>query len=320
MTTTTTIHNFNYPVGVAVDSTGNVYVADYNNNRIRKITSAGVVTTLAGSGTAGFADGTGAAAQFNTPAEVAVDSAGVVYVADRMNHRIRRITPEGLVSTLAGSGTAGFANGTGTAAQFNYPWGITLDSAGNVYVGDTMNHRIRKITSAGVVSTLAGSGTAGFADGTGTDAQFNYPRGIALDSAGNVYVADGTNNRIRRITSAGVVTTLAGNKYVGFANGTGTAAQFNRPNGITLDSAGNVYVGDTMNHRIRKITSAGVVSTLAGSGTQGSLDSIPTVAKFDYPYGLAVDSEGNVYVADGNNGRVRIIPRQICNPITGAAL
>ena len=189
---------FSNPSGVAVDASGMVYVADQANNRIRKITPAGVVSTLAGS-SYGFANGTGTAAQFADPLSVAVDAAGMVYVADSGNNRIRKITPAGVVSTLAGSGY-GFANGTGTAAQFANPFGVAVDATGTVYVADMYNHRIRKITPAGVVSTLAGSGVDGFANGTGTAAQFAFPRGVAVDAAGTVYVADGNNNRIRKIT------------------------------------------------------------------------------------------------------------------------
>ena len=160
----------------------------YNNHSIRKITTSGVVSTLAGS-TYGYTDGTGTSAQFNSPIGVAVDGAGNVYVADENNHRIRKITTSGVVSTLAGS-TSGYTDGTGTSAQFNYPNGVAVDGAGNVYVADLVNHRIRKITASGVVSTLAGS-ASGYTDGTGTSAQFSYPTGVAVDGAGNVYVADG---------------------------------------------------------------------------------------------------------------------------------
>ncbi|MDD2699058.1 MAG: BspA family leucine-rich repeat surface protein, partial [Arcobacteraceae bacterium] len=262
------------------------------------------VTTFAGDGTAGSTDGIGATAQFNSPSGVAVDSSGNVFVADYINHKIRKITPDGNVSTFAGSGTDGFADGTGTAAQFNYPYGVAVDSNGNVYVADVYNNKIRKITPDGNVSTFAGSGTDGFADGSSTTAQFNHPRGVAVDSNGNVYVADVYNNKIRKITPDGNVSTLAGSTS-GFADGTGTAAKFNFPSGVAVDSNGNVYVADVDNNKIRKITPDGNVSTLAGS-TSGFADGTGTAAKFNYPSGVAVDSNGNVFIADTNN-RIRKI-------------
>ncbi len=304
---TSTAAQFYYPYGVAVDGSGNVYVADYGNDRIRKITAAGVVTTLAGSGTAGYADGTAAAAQFYNPRDVAVDGSGNVYVADASNQRIRKITAAGVVTTLAGSGTAGFADGTSTAAQFYYPSGVAVDGSGNVYVADALNQRIRKITAAGVVTTLAGSGTAGYADGTGTAAQFRNPTGVAVDGSGNVYVADQSNQRIRKMTAGGVVTTLAGSGMYGYADGTATAARFSNPYGVAVDGSGNVYVGDESNQRIRKITAGGVVTTLAGSGTAGYADATGTAAQFSNPLGVAVDGSGNVYVADYGNNRIRKI-------------
>jgi len=297
---------FDLPFGVAVDTSGNVYVADSRNHRIRKITPAGVVTTLAGSGTGGYADGAGTAAQFFRPQGVAVDSAGNVYVADYLNNnRIRKITPAGVVTTLAGSGTSGYADGTGTAAQFNNPHGVAVDIAGNIYVADRSNGRIRKITPAGVVSTLAGS-TDGYADGTGASAKFGLPYGVAVDTSGNVYVADTYNHRIRKITPAGVVSTLAGSDTFGSADGAGDAALFWEPIGVAVDSAGNVYVADTNNHRIRKITPTGVVTTLAGS-TSGYADGTGAAAQFYFPSGVAVDTAGNVYVADTYNHRIRKI-------------
>src|SRR5437868_701494 len=297
---------FTDPFGVAVDSTGNVYVADTDNSTIRKITSAGVVTTLAGTAEVeGGADGTGSAAQFNYPYGVAVDAGGNVFVADTQNDTIRKITPAGVVTTLAGAvGVTGNADGTGSAALFNAPSEIAVDSAGNLYVADTYNFTIRKITSAGVVTTLAGTaGTAGSADGTGSAAQFYYPYGVAADGAGNVYVADTDSNTSRKVTSTGVVTTLAGTAGVpGSANGTGSAAGFNHPSGVAGDNAGNVYVADTDNNTIRKITSTGVVTTLAGTaGVPGSADGMGSAAQFSNPFGVAVDSTGGVYVADTNN-------------------
>jgi hypothetical protein len=304
---TGTAATFNNPYGVAVDGSGNVYVADYANNLIRKITAAGVVTTLAGSGSQGSADGEGTAASFYNPRGVAVDGSGNVYVADYEYHLIRKITSAGVVTTLAGSGSWGSANGSGTAASFNGPNGVAVDGSGNVYVADYFNHLIRKITSAGVVTTLAGSGSSGYGNGTGTAASFNSPVDVAVDGSGNVYVADLYNHLIRKITAAGVVTTLAGSGSSGSANGTGTAASFAFPHDVAVDGSGNVYVADYFNHLIRKITSAGVVTTLAGSGSLGSADGIGTAASFNYPWGVAVDGSGNVYVGDYGNHLIRKI-------------
>jgi sugar lactone lactonase YvrE len=250
------------PSGVGVDGSGNVYVAENNGNRIRKIDSSGVVSTLAGDGTAGFADGTGASAKFNQPAGVAVDRFGNVLVADGGNFRIRIIDSDGAVGTFAGTGTNGFADGPAASAKFNLPTGVAVDGSDIVYVADTGNHRIRKIdSSTGLVSTVAGDGTAGFADGAGTSAKFNAPRGVAVDGSGNLYVADTGNYRIRKIDSSGVVSTLAGIGTSGFADGSGTTAQFDFSVGVAVDGSGNVYVGDTGNSRIRKIASTVVTTT-----------------------------------------------------------
>ena len=293
---------FDRPAGVEVDAVGNVYVADYGNNLIRKITSEGLVSTLAGS-TRGFKDGSGRSAQFHGPAGVALDAEGNVYVADYGNNLIRKITSEGLVSTLAGS-TEGFRDGSGTSAQFHGPYGVALDAEGNVYVADEYNHRIRKITPEGLVSTLAGS-TEGFRDGDITSAQFNFPSGVALDSEGNVYVADYGNDLIRKITPEGLVSTFTGSTR-GFRDGVGTSAQFNFPSDVEVDAEGNVYVADESNNLIRKITSEGLVSTLAGS-IWGFRDGSGKSAEFNYPYGVAVDAVGNVYVANSYNHRIRKI-------------
>jgi len=303
--------SFETPSGVAVDSNGNVYVADTDNQEIRKITPAGVVSTLAGSTTVGHADGTGSAASFQAPGGVAVDSNGNVYVADTHNYAIRKITPAGVVSTLAG-GAPGKADGTGSAASFDLPTGVAVDSNGNVYVADSFNYAIRKITPTGVVSTLAGSGAVGAADGTGRAASFYLPNGVAVDGSGNVYVADWGNNAIRKITPAGVVTTLAGSTTItpGNDDGTGRAASFSIPAGVAVDSSGNVYVADYVNNEIRKVTSAGVVTTLAGSTTAGNADGTGSAASFKQPHGVAVDSNGNVYVADqGNNAIRKLTPK-----------
>jgi sugar lactone lactonase YvrE/CO dehydrogenase/acetyl-CoA synthase epsilon subunit len=350
------------PKGLTVDSSGNIYVADANNNRIRKITSSGTVTTVAGDGTAGFLDGQGTAAKFNNPVGVAVTSSGVIYVSDALNNRIRAISNTGLVSTFAGSGSTGLVNGQGTAAQFNTPRAITVDSSGNIYLVDYNNNRIRKITNTGSVTTLSGTGAFGAVNGVGTIATFKYPEGIAVDASGNSFVADVTNNCIRKITgtgdtstyagtavrglengqsgtmamfnspiavavtstgityviddfnscirkvtSNGVVSTFVGNIATGYVDGQGATAYFNNPKGMVVDAAGNIYVADTFNNRIRKVTSAGIVTTIAGDGTAGYLDGQGTVAKFNNPYGLTIDNAGNIYVADTKNHRIRKI-------------
>ena len=288
---------FNYPEGVAVDSAGNVYVADRDNNRIRKITSGGMVSLFAGSGTAGYYEGAGASAQFNKPTGVAV-YAGDVYVADRDNNRIRKINSVGMVSLFAGDGTA---------TQFNKPTGVAVDSAGNVYVADSENHRIRKITSGGTVTLFAGSGTAGYNEGAGATAQFNKPTGVAVDSSGNVYVADSENHRIRKINSGGTVILLAGSGTAGSNDGTGASAQFNKPTGVAVDSAGNVYVADCENNKIRKIDSSGTVSTIAGTGYDAYTDGAGPNARFKKPWGITVNSAVILYVADSYSNAIRKI-------------
>ncbi len=316
---------FTNPTGIAVDSGGNVYVADSGNDTIRKITPAGLVTTLAGTAQiSGSADGTGSAARFLFPNGIAADSSGNVYVADTGNCTIRKITPAGDVSTLAGTaGSVGSADGTGGGASFSYPYGVAVDAGGNVYVADTDNHTIRKITPAGVVTTFAGTaGSSGSADGTGSAARFFFPNGIAADSSGNVYVADTQNHTIRSITSASVVTTLAGVVGgKGTADGAGGAARFNMPYGVAVDSAGNIYVADTDNHTIRKITPAGAVTTFAGTaGSSGSTDGNGSAARFYYPWGLAVDTSDTLYVADMYNHTIRkITPTGDVTTLAGTA-
>jgi sugar lactone lactonase YvrE len=277
------------------NSSGTMGNANISNVVVSCHPAVAVLTTLAGGGApcrGSYGDGVGTAASFCDPRGMVVDVSGNVYVADGSNNLIRKITSAGLVTTLAGSGRIGSTNGTGAAASFWYPSGVAMDMSGNVYVADLGNNLIRKITSAGVVTTLAGSGSSGSADGTGTAASFNWPEGVAVDNSGNVYVADSSNNLIRKITSAGVVTTLAGSGSSGSADGIGTAASFNRPEGVAVDNSGNVYVADAGNRLIRKITSAGVVTTLAGGNGTAPAASIL------YPVALAVDALGNIYVAD----------------------
>ncbi|MHB8418028.1 MAG: NHL repeat-containing protein, partial [Myxococcales bacterium] len=322
--------NFDGPSWLALDiptnggaPAGNLYVADQNNNTIRQvIVATGAVTTLAGSpGVFGSADGTGAAARFNSPDGLAFDGVGNLYVADSGNETIRKVAvATGTVTTLAGSpGVHGSADGTGAAARFFYPTGLALDiptnggaPAGNLYVADSGNDAIRKVVVAtGVVTTLAGSPPVfGSADGTGAAASFSLPNGLALDGAGNLYVADWGNDTVRKVAVVtGAVTTLAGSPGVpGHADGTGAAASFGNPSGLAFDGVGNLYVADSGNETIREVAVAtGAVTTLAGSPLDlgGSADGTGTAARFNDPTGLAFDGAGNLYVADQYNDTIR---------------
>jgi sugar lactone lactonase YvrE len=271
---------FRQPGGVVLDGAGNLYVADTGNSIIRKISSAGVVTTVAGSASnQGFRDAVGTAAWFNSPAAVALDSAGNLYVADTGNAVIRKIAADGTVSTIAGSsGAPGSADGTGAAARFNQPSGIAVDGGGNLFVADTFNQTIRKVTPAGVVTTIAGlAGISGSTDGSGSGALFSQPRGLVVDSAGSIYVADTANSAIRKVTSAGVVTTIAGLSTVaGLKDGTGSDAWLNQPRDVKLDASGNLYVADTGNAAIREISPAAVVATPTITAAPTSSPSTPT--------------------------------------------
>ncbi|WP_288882447.1 RHS repeat-associated core domain-containing protein [Pedobacter panaciterrae] len=306
--TSTFVTGMYNPLNTACDASGNVYVADAGNHQVKKISSLGVVTVLAGAGYAGYADGTGTSAVFQHPSALTVDASGNVYVSDQQNHRIRKITPAGVVTTLAGSGSASFADGTGTAASFSSPIGLALDGSGNLYVADYSNNRIRKVTPSGVVTTYAGTGTAGITNGAALSSTFRNPMGLAFDATGNLYVADRINHVVRKITSGGIVSTLAGNGTAGFAEGTGTAAMFNEANALTVDAGGNIFLVDRMNNRIRKITPAGVVTTLAGNGTAATVNGSGSVVSFNSPYGVSIDAaKANLYVAENSANVIRKI-------------
>jgi hypothetical protein len=270
---------------------------------------------LAGFGGAGSTNGTGSAARFAFPEGITCDTSGNIYVADTFNRTIRKIVAStAAVTTLAGlAGSSGSTDGTGSAARFNGPEGVACDTSGNIYVADSINNIIRKIVaSTGVVTTLAGlAGSSGSTDGTGSAARFWSPWGVACDTSGNIYVADASNSIIRKIVaSTGVVTTLAGTAgSTGSANGTGSAAQFNGPEGVACDTSGNIYVADTFNHTIRKIVaSTGVVTTIAGTaGYEGSGNGTGSAAQFYRPSGVACDTSGNIWVADTQNQTIRKI-------------
>lgn len=295
---------FSKPSGVAFDREGNIIVADRDNNKIRKITLEGEVSTIAGS-TRGFKDGNINEAEFTSPSSVVIDSKGNIIVADRDNHKIRKITVEGVLSTIAGS-EKGFEDGEKNRAKFASPTGIALDSRGNIIVADQGNHKIRKITPEGMVSTIAGS-RKGFKDGDVNEAEFCYPRGVAIDSKGNIIVADTDNNSIRKITLEGMVSTITGRESTrGAIDGDVNKAQFYHPSAVVIDSRGDIIVMDAANYKLRKITSKGMVSTIAGT-THGLKDGEAKAAKFDTVYGIAIDSGDNIIVAATRNSRVRTV-------------
>ena len=309
------IAEFNNPRGVVVVG-DEIFIADRSNHLIRKIAEHGRVTTFAGS-TIGFEDGTGTSAMFDRPADIAADSSGNLYVADEFNHCIRKITPEGVVTTFAGSGDAGFVDGAAGVAEFLYPQGVIVDVDDTVYVADTGNHVIRKITPTGEVSTFAGTGEAGFVDSIAlTTSQFNAPQALALNPLNSsIYVADTGNLRIRVIRE-GSVSTLAGTGDTGAADGIGTTeATFASPVGIAVNSLGVAYVVDQGNQLIRRISATGLVSTLAGSSLADWIDSPADVlhpateAAFNMPSGIALDSEGDLYVTETGNQALRKVYR-----------
>jgi uncharacterized protein (TIGR03437 family) len=312
------------PQGLAVDSAGNLYIVDTANLRIRKV-SNGVITTLAGNGTQGFSGDGGPAtsAQFDLfnsgyPNGIAVDSAGSVYVVDAGNKRIRKIS-NGVITTVAGNGMSGFSgdNGPATSAELNEPEGIAADAAGNLYIADWQNNRIRMVSN-GVISTAVGNGTRGFSGdgGPATSAQLAYPQSVAVDSAGNLYIADTSNSRIRKV-SGGVIATVAGNGTFGFSgdNGPAVGAQLNGPVCVAVDSAGNMYIADQPNQRIRKVSN-GVITTVVGGGSSVGDNGPATSAQFA-PAGLAVDSAGDLYIADSSNNRIRKVSNGVITTVAG---
>ncbi|MFI1577534.1 RICIN domain-containing protein [Embleya sp. NPDC020630] len=307
----------NRPYGIAVDDTGTLYFSDYNNHAVRKITTDGRISTVAGTGVAGFKGDNGPAvsAQLNSPREVAVDRVGAVYITDAGNHRVRKITPDGRIATVAGTGTAAFGGDDGPAvsARLNYPLGVAVDSTGIVYVADYHNQRVRKITPDGTITTVAGNGTGGFRGdgGPATSAQLNRPYGVAVDGADDLYIADAENHRVRKVTADGTIATVAGNGTGGFRGdgGPATSAQLNFPLGLVVDGTGALYISDHRNQRIRKVAPDGTIGTVTGTGTAGfGGDGGPAAkAQLNSPYGLAVDCVDTLYFADHVNNRVRRI-------------
>jgi sugar lactone lactonase YvrE len=299
---------FSNPMGLAVDSAGNVFVADSRNNRIRKISANGMVTTLAGSGKVGAADGKGNAASFFFPTAIAVGEGGMVYVADTHNNLIRKVSSDGTVITIAGSLSAAPSAAKDTTIRFDNPSGIAVDKKGNVFVTDWAKDRILKIRPNGKVIILAGTGEPGAKDGAGTVASFYLPEGITVDANGVLYVADAYNNMVRKISTEAVVSTFIRGKAVPQqGRSRRDTSALSHPYGITVDETGNVYVADPGNNKIRKITPEGRMTTFAGSGLRGNGNGAANEASFYNPYGVAADSKGNIYVADYQNNLIRKI-------------
>lgn len=297
----------NYPQGVAVDASGNLYIADSNNNRIRKV-SGGVITTVAGDGNFGYnGDGMPATdAWLNGPNGLTVDSAGTIFIADTGNGRIRKVSG-GSIATVAGNGGFGYNgdNIAATSAEFTSPSGVAVDSAGNLYIADLGNHRVRKV-SAGMITTVAGTGTPGYNGGSipAASAELDGPWGVAVDASGNLYIADTDNNRIRKV-AGGVITTVAGDAGFGYAgdNVAATSTSLYAPFGVALDASGNLYIADTVNYRLRKV-SGGIITTLAGGGAPVGQNGPAINAQLESPMGIAVDPSGNLYIADSVASRV----------------
>ena len=304
---------FNRPWGVDADGDGNVYVADYYNHKIRKVAANGEVSTLAGS-TAGWTDAKGPTARFYYPMDVAAMKDGTIFVADRQNHRIRKVMPDGSVSTFAGS-SGSYKDGPVATAYFYYPSGLDVGDDGTVYVAEYAYRRIRKISN-GVVSTVAGTGGAGAVDGIGIKASFNNPYDVAVDSKGNLFVADTYNHTIRHINPAGVVTTLAGTAgQTGAVDAVGKAAKFYYPIGIAVNHHDEVFVSDRSNNRIRKVFADGKVVTVVGTGVAGFQDGFALQGKVNQPNNIAFGPNDEMYIADSNNYRVRYVtsPYKSCS-------
>ena len=301
------------PSGLAVDGSGNVYIAEYGRygpHRIRRVDSSGTISTFAGT-TGFYPDDRGAG--------LAVDGSGDVYIADTNNHRVRKVDSSGTITTFAGTGASGFGGdgGSATSSLLSFPRGVAVDGSGNVYIADTGNHRVRKVDSSGTITTFAGTGASGFGGdgGSATSSLLSFPRGVAVDGSGNVYIADTGNHRVRKVDSSGTITTFAGTGASGFGGdgGSATSSLLSFPRGVAVDGSGNVYIADWGNHRVRKVDSSGIISTIAGTGSRGfgGDGGSATLALLWGPERVTVDGSGNVYIADTGNNRVRrvYVPR-----------
>ncbi len=302
------------PFAVAMDTRGNLFIANENDCRIRKVGTNGIITTVAGNGGEGYSgDGAAAAnATLNSPSGLAVDASGNVFIADSNNGRVRKVDTNGIITTVAGNGTAGFSGDGAAATNAGLgPTGVAVDGSGNLFIADSRNNRIRKVNTSGIITTLAGNGAAGSSgDGAAaTNASLSYPFGLAVDASGNVFMADTQNNRIRKVNTSGIITTVAGSGAQGYSGdgGAATNASLAFPNGVTVDGAGNLFIADINNKRIRMVGANGIITTSAGNGTMFYYGDggIATNAGLGWPTGVAVDGSGNLFIADYGNSRIR---------------
>ena len=307
--------SFWQPWGVAVDASGNLYIADSADRRIRKVDTYGIITTVAGNGAGGYSGDGGPAtnASLCAPLGVAVDASGNLYIADWCNQRIRKVDTSGIITTVAGNGAGGYSGdgGPATNASLWWPSGVAVDASGNLYIAEVGNQRIRRVDTSGIITTVAGNGTAGYSGdgGPATNARLCWPSDVAVDASGNLYIADWYNHRIRKVDTSGIITTVAGNGTASYSGdgGPATNASLRYPHGVAVDVNGNLYIADYDNHRIRTVDPLGIITTVAGNGTEGySGDGGPaTNARLQYPSGVTVDTSGNLYIADRDNHRIR---------------
>ncbi len=312
-----TAAGMNAPSGITMDRSGNVYVAEAYNSTVRKISTSGIITTIAGTNVAGYnGDGIPAtAAQLKSPSDVTVDDSGRIYIADGNNYRVRKIGANDTISTIAGTGVAGFSGdgGAATAAQLGVAMAAVMDSKGNLYISHQSAHNVRKITPTGIISNVAGNGSPGYTGdgGPAVSGTLNFPHGIALDRKGNLYIADIQNNRIRKVDTFGIITTVAGTGVFGYSGdgGAATLANLRHPNGVAVDTNGNIYIADCSSHRIRRVDTFGIITTFAGTGINSfSGDGGPaSAATLSNPVHIYIDSAGHLYVTDFGNDRVRKI-------------
>ncbi len=304
-------------MGIATDTFGCLYIADQGNQRVRKVNTAGIISTFAGTGTAGFSGdgGQATAAKLSSPIDIAFDRWRNVFIVDKSNNRIRKVNASGVISTIAGNGTAGYSGdgGQATAAEISNARGITIDTVGNIYFADLGNNVVRKINTSGVISTFAGNGVSGYSgDGAqATAAEINNVQRVVVDKTGNIYIADGSNARIRKVNTSGVISTFAGTGTAGYSGtgGPATAAKIYSPHGMTFDKSGNMYFTNIGNNRTEKINTSNTISLIAGNGVAGySGDGGQSAAaEFNSPDDVAPELRGNLYIGDASNNRIRLV-------------